>query len=655
MAQLAMLFLFIQQVFGHQDAMSFACSNQSVCDERASLIQLKAASGTCPDDFDDGDCSADNSCQCTPQSDSEEIGAFPNGVLQCSGENSCTSADVGVRDTNFFKFVDPDDYLECTAFKACGWQHAAGAEAGLAGGYFNVKNIGALCCAVPNLIFGNNGVCSKSKFTMASSTKCSRDACCHGTNICRGSDLIGVRSLSCYDREACSAGNYAEVEKDVHCLGDYSCCRWSKEGRASTFKITTGEGHCVTCGGLRSCQVSQWKFTQPSDTDMNCTGEEACDRATISVNGGCFKLLCDGVRACRQMDLTLSGGAECSCTAANSGQCPDKCAGFKICAEPTPCGAERYESITCAASGPDQTDCAAACDDSGRAQGDPHIQTLRGAHYTILKEGNFLAWSYSKTTSFKSKMGLEKEIPLQWKLYARYGGSFFSTKGLLLVDVNRSLALELTSEDCAWRQRIGQDGEWHKVKPVLLTSEDNATSFNVSDVRQLSGDDLLGATIILNMNSKHGLQPVARLVSHCKPGDHMDFKLNMFQKSDISFVGGELGVGHEAMSTGGTGEVHFLSSKLKTMQLRTDTEFEAKRTWLELGGSDRATSYFGTFGASASLATTMCTAAEEEKAGKICAKHLPGSDSEVLADCIFDVCHGGGELAAVSAGLLISA
>ena len=40
---------------------------------------------------------------------------------------------------------------------------------------------------------------------------------------------------------------------------------------------------------------------------MNCTGEEACDRATISVNGGCFKLLCDGVRACRQMDLTLSG------------------------------------------------------------------------------------------------------------------------------------------------------------------------------------------------------------------------------------------------------------------------------------------------------------------------------------------------------------
>lgn len=43
--------------------------------------------------------------------------------------------------------------------------------------------------------------------------------------------------------------------QDVHCLGDYSCCRWSKEGRASTFKITTGEGHCVTCGGLRSCQV----------------------------------------------------------------------------------------------------------------------------------------------------------------------------------------------------------------------------------------------------------------------------------------------------------------------------------------------------------------------------------------------------------------
>ena len=42
---------------------------------------------------------------------------------------------------------------------------------------------------------------------------------------------------------------------------------------------------------------------------------------------------------------------------------------------------------------------------------------------------------------------------------------------------------------------------------------------------------------------------------------------------------------------------------------------------------------------------------------KICAKHLPKDDdhSEVFIDCIYDVCHGGGEEDALSAAAFIAA
>ena len=48
-------------------------------------------------------------------------------------------------------------------------------------------------------------------------------------------------------------------------------------------------------------------------------------------------------------------------------------------------------------------------DASGGSSGDPHIQSLRGAHYSLLKEGAFLAWSFSKA-------------PVEWQLYAHYAG-----------------------------------------------------------------------------------------------------------------------------------------------------------------------------------------------------------------------------------------
>mmetsp|Transcript_51288 Transcript_51288/g.62730 ORF Transcript_51288/g.62730 Transcript_51288/m.62730 type:complete len:96 (+) Transcript_51288:2-289(+) len=95
------------------------------------------------------------------------------------------------------------------------------------------------------------------------------------------------------------------------------------------------------------------------------------------------------------------------------------------------------------------------------------------------------------------------------------------------------------------------------------------------------------------------------------------------------------------------------------MRLRTDEEFEAVKTWVELGGSEEADAYFKKFhGHSLAEMPLVCTKSDEEEAAKICAKHLPREtivQSQVFIDCVFDVCHGGGEMDAELAAALIAA
>ena len=50
------------------------------------------------------------------------------------------------------------------------------------------------------------------------------------------------------------------------------------------------------------------------------------------------------------------------------------------------------------------------CVPAGQVDNDPHVHTLKGAHYTLLKSGNFLAWSFSKD-------------PVDWHLLAAYSGA----------------------------------------------------------------------------------------------------------------------------------------------------------------------------------------------------------------------------------------
>lgn len=50
------------------------------------------------------------------------------------------------------------------------------------------------------------------------------------------------------------------------------------------------------------------------------------------------------------------------------------------------------------------------CVPAGQVVGDPHIDTLKGEHYTLLKNGNFVAWTFTKA-------------PVDWSLMAAYSGA----------------------------------------------------------------------------------------------------------------------------------------------------------------------------------------------------------------------------------------
>ena len=66
--------------------------------------------------------------------------------------------------------------------------------------------------------------------------------------------------------------------------------------------------------------------------------------------------------------------------------------------------------------------------------GDPHIHSLRGAHYTLLRQGNFLAWNFSKA-----------QEGVHFELFASYGGPDFSTQALLLK--SGAETMEFTAKD----------------------------------------------------------------------------------------------------------------------------------------------------------------------------------------------------------------
>eukprot|EP00439_Symbiodinium_sp_Y106_P075163 s863_g14.t2 len=183
------------------------------------------------------------------------------------------------------------------------------------------------------------------------------------------------------------------------------------------------------------------------------------------------------------------------------------------------------------------------CVPQGGIVDDPHVRTLRNEFYTLLKSGNFLAWSFSKA-------------PVDWRLYAAYSGAKFTTQSLLLVESQSGQTLEFTADTCAWQMRT--ENGWSPVQPQ-----------EVEEVNTVTDEPLnLESVINLKMPSQNGARNVARLLTHCSPQNHVNFLVKMFDSNDLDYAGGELGSIQDATK----GHVSFLSTKLTSMAMKTDDE-----------------------------------------------------------------------------------
>mmetsp|Transcript_28379 Transcript_28379/g.46722 ORF Transcript_28379/g.46722 Transcript_28379/m.46722 type:complete len:569 (+) Transcript_28379:46-1752(+) len=301
--------------------------------------------------------------------------------------------------------------------------------------------------------------------------------------------------------------------------------------------------------------------------------------------------------------------------------------------------ASKLSSASCTrdANGDDLAARLCYCIPEGGGTGDPHIKTLHGAHYTLLRQGTFLAWSFAKEVS--STKFWDKKTRVDWRLLAAYGGSKFTTQGLLLSEKNLGQTMEFSAEDCKWRFLEGP-GTW-RVMDFKLHSRDSATAIQLHKKKSANA---AAFSMMLYMKETHGLQKVANLITHCRPGHSLDWKLRMFRKEDVDLVGGELGVAPEKFHKS---EYHFLSSKVSLM-MRSDSDFEVRESWLALGGR-AATDVFLRHQLAAqegvAMVQTICGTEEERHAEETCGKYLQrdGLYAEVFADCVYDLCHGGQE------------
>lgn len=62
-----------------------------------------------------------------------------------------------------------------------------------------------------------------------------------------------------------------------------------------------------------------------------------------------------------------------------------------------------------------------ACD-TGAAdlEGDPHIKTLDGRHYTLLRQGTYSLWHFSGVDAHVSQGGQVNKVPVDWHIYSHY-------------------------------------------------------------------------------------------------------------------------------------------------------------------------------------------------------------------------------------------
>lgn len=641
-----------------------AVSQWLECDEVAQL-QLRAndelqlhtnQTDPCLEQINTGSCqSVTLSSECVgclggsiiPSVDSQRFFLFRlfcqnTGTIQ--GEGACRLA----ADSNpAYTFRDPSDYLFCRGPKACK--------------DFAVENVGVACCAFEE-------ACQNSRIrlndgSIAPKGNCTNDFCCN-KGACFFSRLEGIRSLSCGE------GSCEEVEgglsQDLYC--DETSCR------SSAFAFATGT-HCITCkslscfssnfsfapsaiinqlcsGSNSECAQAIWDVSEDSQMRLQCTAQQSCASSTINLeSGSVLELLCEAPLACQGLvvNFPTQGTARCGCIDNQPEDlCPSNCQDDVTVQVLPRCGSNSACCVDTTKA--DGTNCldgtvtstaACGCSAGGGASGDPHIDTLDGHHYTLLEQGTFLFWRFSGVDAHVLAKGLEKKVPVDFKIYAHYSGHSSYTKGLLVTDRDR-VAMEITSKDCQWRSKT--DKEWKFVtRPQLLSSdsEGDDTAFNVVESGKKTHLELL----VKHMDGS--FQNVGTIFTRCRQGHFINTKISMAE-NDVPLVEGQLG------------PQSFLGMDSRMARMgktaRTDHEFLTQRTWPSLGGSAEAARYLNAVDEEGpSFSLRACSEEGMEEAKRHCADHLGGEPKKgdkdsrfalAFADCIFDVCHGGGEIAA---------
>ena len=305
------------------------------------------------------------------------------------------------------------------------------------------------------------------------------------------------------------------------------------------------------------------------------------------------------------------------------------------------------------------------CKGGASLVGDPHVRTQDHAHYTVLNEGNFLAWRFNSHTALTQKSGAKK-VEVDWRIYAHYSAHRRSwTRGLLLVDQSMGShhqSFEFTSEECMLRKRIGDEWKVMDSSQLLQVSKagDFVTGFNFTHLEQgkihfdsnkmwtPKGKKTRWDAQFL-MATPHGRQLIATVQLRCFPGRHIDVQVIRERMADARFVEGQLGHHGVQLKREKNGLGHWFHTC-------SDQEFQLNTSWVELGGSRQAAAFFELEEKKAKTALTgnpTCSPEEEKEAMRLCQETMKlsrNADSEAIDECILDICAGGGAAAAELAG-----
>ena len=372
---------------------------------------------------------------------------FPKGYLQCAddgvdNDGACKASS----NSKFWKFRNANDYLICrSSFEEIRFDIVGRS----CSDHWLVENLGAACCTGGQtctgaaLHFRSDRVNQDVPEGLVGT--CLNDACCDGESACIGAEMKAVRTLTCRGLNTCSEST-ASIISNLYCSGQSgigwsggNTCR-SQELLGSFASFTFNnmvngaelgpKSHCVTCIGNSVCNAAEFLFdTRDAPVKLNCAERGSCQSAFVNIRAAnvCVEVNCaSGPQPCWQLQVIFPNGEAdraCHCTGdatwcsqiANPTKCPysplaNPC-GFttNICEEPSACCDSVASPTT-----PDCGNCQCtpvpttksttksttqstteSTSIAAQAEGDPHIDTFDGQHYTLLKQGSFSFWHFS--------------------------------------------------------------------------------------------------------------------------------------------------------------------------------------------------------------------------------------------------------------------